>query len=165
MTEKDGDQFKINAAGVTFARPKNKNGFKYGAPSGGKADAKYLACAGVERAYYGRGLVQLTWWYNYASAGVLLGLGLDLLFNPERMLEFDVSYAILIAGMIDGKSFAGGQSCAKYFTDAMTDYTNARYIVNGGELNPKNKAGLLRVAEIAALAQKFEALLMNAKQV
>jgi len=33
---------------------------------------------------FGRGYVHLTWWYNYATAGVLPDKGLTLVTDPEN---------------------------------------------------------------------------------
>jgi predicted chitinase len=54
-----------------------------GTKDGGAAAKTYDQDDGIEHAYYGRGYVQLTWWSNYAQAGIAIGLGLDLLLDPE----------------------------------------------------------------------------------
>jgi predicted chitinase len=44
--------------------------------------------------YYGRGYVQLTWQENYASLGQSLGLGDDLLVNPDNALIPQTAYSM-----------------------------------------------------------------------
>ena len=96
--------------------------------------------------YYGRGLVQLTWFENYQYMGKLLGL--PLLEHPELLLTMEVSIKVMMEGMTKGKSSFGdftGVSLENYFNDSKTDWVNARKIING-----------LDAAEmIAGYAQKF----------
>lgn len=85
-----------------------------------------------DKLYYGRGLVQLTWYENYAYMGKLLGL--DLLNNPELLLQMEVSIKVLFEGMLKGKSSFGdftGKSLENYFTSELTDSLNSRRIING----------------------------------
>lgn len=78
--------------------------------------------------YYGRGLVQLTWKANYRRMGEALGL--DLVGNPDLMLDMAESVRALILGMTDGM-FSAGQTLAKYFNATTDDPEGARRIVNG----------------------------------
>jgi putative chitinase len=107
-------------------------GHKYGIPVNGKT-------------YYGRGLVQLTWDYNYKAMGIIIGV--DLLGNPDLALVPANAAAIMFEGMIRG-TFTG-KKLADYFTTTASDWTNARRIING----------LDRAADIAGYAQKFYAAL------
>jgi hypothetical protein len=79
--------------------------------------------------WYGRGLVQLTWDYNYEKQDEKLGLKGALMAKPDLALEPKIATQILILGMADG-DFTG-KTLAQYFTDDLTDWYNARRIVNG----------------------------------
>jgi predicted chitinase len=94
-----------------------------------------------DKLYYGRGLVQLTWYENYDRFGKFLGI--DLLNNPELCLNLDVSVKILVEGMERG--MFTGVGLGRYFNDQRCDYVNARKIVNG----------LDRAELIASYAEKF----------
>lgn len=73
--------------------------------------------------YYGRGLVQLTWDYNYKKMGDHLGI--DLVNHPDEALKPNVAAAIMFEGMIRG-SFTGKK---------LSDYllSNGRYAVKDKE--------------------------------
>lgn len=153
ITEKDGNQFKVSldakilkAAGMSGASAR-------GSAPGGPVSKKFTDAGGTEHQYFGRGLVQITWWNGYAESGVAFGYGLDLLFNPEKVKDFDTAYEILVQGMTSGGGYANGRKCSDYFTDIATHYTSARAMVNGSD-----KAG-----DIAALAEAFETLLVAAR--
>lgn len=91
-----------------------------------------------DKLYYGRGLVQLTWYENYANMGKILGL--PLLEQPELLLTMDVSVKVLFEGMLKGKSSFGdftGKSLENYFTADKTDWVNARRIINGTDAAQK----------------------------
>jgi hypothetical protein len=150
VTEQDGEQFSVTDTG----KVKIASGTAVGSPASGKVTATYTNAAGAEHAYFGRGLVQLTWWNSYATAGVELGIGLELLFNPDRLLEFDLSYDVMTIGMLYGKTFANGKRCSDYFTDEKTDYVNARNMVNSKD----------KIQVIVDLALGFEALLLASKK-
>jgi putative chitinase len=94
-----------------------------------------------DQIYYGRGLVQLTWYENYEKFGKLLGI--DLLENPKMALDLAISVKILVEGMRGG--LFTGRGLDRYFNTERCDYVNARKIVNG-----LDKAEL-----IAGYAQKF----------
>jgi len=80
-----------------------------------------------DKLYYGRGLVQLTWFENYSGMGKILNL--PLLEQPELLLKMDVSVKVLFNGMINGRFT--GKSLGDYFTSDKTDSFNARKIING----------------------------------
>lgn len=86
------------------------------------------------KAYYGRGLVQLTWKYNYKAMGDIIGV--NLVKNPEKALDIDVASEILLVGMIRG--IFTGKKLSDYFNSTSADWLNARRIVNG-----KDKANLI----------------------
>lgn len=150
VTEQDGDQFDVAADGTYKS---SKKGMAMGSAADGKASQAYKDAKGAELAYYGRGYVQLTWWANYASAGANLGRGLELLLEPEKVLEPGTAYALMSYGMRTGKGFANGHKLADYFSGTNRDYTGARRMVNGTD----------HAADIAAIAEKFEDLLWEAR--
>ena len=92
--------------------------------------------------YYGRGLVQLTWDYNYKSMGTILGI--DLLGKPDLALVPQNAANIMFEGMTRG-SFTG-KKLSDYISGSKCDYVNARRIINGTD----------RANEIATYASKFE---------
>lgn len=96
-------------------------------------------------AYYGRSLVQLTWYENYNIMG--LALGIDLVNHPELALKYDVAYQIMSYGMRNG--VFTGKKLSKYIHDDVCDYISARRIINGQDCAGK----------IAGYAKTFESIL------
>jgi putative chitinase len=85
-----------------------------------------------DKLYYGRGLVQLTWYENYQLMGRLLGI--DLLNKPELACNPKAAVRILFEGMLRGASSFGdftGRCLEQYFNDTTEDWVNARRIING----------------------------------
>jgi hypothetical protein len=154
ITEKDGNQFKVSSKARILAGAGMSAIAARGSKSGGAVHKAYTDASGVEHQYFGRGLVQITWWNGYAESGVAFGYGLELLFNPEKVKEYDVAYDIMVKGMTTGGGYANGRKCSMYFTDSKTDYVAARAMINGSD----------KAAEIAALAAAFETLLLAARQ-
>lgn len=101
-----------------------------------------------DKLYYGRGYVQLTWYENYDSLGKLLKI--PLLQNPELALDPTIAAKIMIHGMVRG--MFTGKSLKDCFHAGVTDWVNARKIING----------LDKANEIAAYAQHFYAGLVKA---
>lgn len=151
VMEQDGDQFSISLAGVILPSKKTA---AMGTDDGGAAVKAYETDTGTPLAYFGRGYVQLTWWSNYAAAGVALGLGLELLFKPERVFEPGIAYKIMSHGMRTGFGFANGRTFSKYFSGTKTNYVGARAMVNGTDC----------AQEIAKYAEAFEKALFESKQ-
>lgn len=92
----------------------------------GKIDPK------TGHAYYGRGLVQLTWAENYKKMGKILEI--PLYQEPEHALDLRVAIQIMFEGMLTAKSFAGdftGKSLENYFNKKKDDPVGARRIING----------------------------------
>jgi hypothetical protein len=79
--------------------------------------------------WYGRGYVQLTWEANYQTQDDKLGLDGRLMENPDLALDPALATKILVCGMADG-DFTG-KRLGNYFTSDLTDFYNARRIVNG----------------------------------
>ena len=149
VTEHDGDQFLVAKNGSFKTVGKNA---KLGATDRAKAAQAYEDDDGIEQVYFGRGYVQLTWWSNYAAAGVALGRGFDLLIDPELVKDPAIAYQILSIGMRTGRIFANGHTFDDYFTDVATNYLGARRMVNGRD----------HAEEIAGIAEKFEKVLSAA---
>lgn len=93
--------------------------------------------------WYGRGYVQLTWEDNYKRQDAKLGLRGALLANPDLALDPVIATRVLLLGMADG-DFTG-KKLSNYFTSDLTDWYNARRIVNGTD----------KAADIAAYGEKF----------
>jgi putative chitinase len=93
--------------------------------------------------YYGRGYVQLTWYDNYRAQDAKLGLHGALVKTPDLALDPAIATQILFAGMRDG-DFTG-KKLSDYFTPSLTDWYNARRIVNGTD----------QATAIAGYAEKF----------
>jgi putative chitinase len=72
--------------------------------------------------YRGRGDSQITGKGNYAKFGKLLGL--DLVGNPDKVLEFDIAAAILVIGLVRGL-FTGVK-----LADGVPNFIEARRAVN-----------------------------------
>lgn len=124
-------------------------------PEWGKGKGRSYAKPGkYGQSQYGRGLVQLTWDFNYEWADKALGLNGSLLRNFDRALEPDIAARILVLGMETG-AFTG-KNLRKYLSGevgTLPQFREARRIING-----LDKADL-----IAALAEKFQAALLAGK--
>lgn len=106
--------------------------------------------------YYGRGFCQLTWDYNYKKAGDYLGV--DLVKNPDKAMDPDISAKIAVIGMKEG--WFTGKGLDDYIDDIdesdkedFLEYYNARRIVNGMD----------KANNIAVLAEQYEKELVKAK--
>jgi len=149
VTEADGEQWTVLPIGHLQADHKHQ---KHGAPPDGRSSDIYLAAAGIEKRYDGRGYVQLTWWDNYVKTGFLIGVGMDLLLDPDLAFDPKIAYKIISTGMLTGQGLANGHKFQDYFHGNHTDYVGARAMVNG-------KSGQ---HEIAGLAERFERVLRAA---
>jgi peptidoglycan hydrolase-like protein with peptidoglycan-binding domain/predicted chitinase len=99
--------------------------------------------------YYGRGHTQVTHEPNYAKASKIVGV--DLVGNPDRMMEPSISIAVMLDGMVKGW-FRAPHSLARYITPTTADFRGARNIING---DVKKNGGL-----IAGYAREYAALLV-----
>lgn len=95
------------------------------------------------KSWLGRGFVQLTHKANYERMSNLLGL--DLVSNPDVVMQHPIATEILTKGMIVG-AFTG-KKLGDYFNATKSDWVNARRIINGIE-----KAQL-----VASYGQKYYA--------
>jgi hypothetical protein len=92
-----------------------------------KAGRRYATPVGpYGHVYYGRGQVQLTWLDNYVKSSA--DAGVDLVKNPDAMLDPTISSRILWRGIQDGRWNAQGHGVAHYL--ATDDLKNARRTVN-----------------------------------
>jgi len=80
--------------------------------------------------YCGRGLPQLTGLKNYLFQGNKHGL--DLVNNPDLMLQMDVSAKVLVSGMVDG-DFTGKSLDDCYDENGVFDPLEARRVINGND--------------------------------
>lgn len=90
----------------------------------------------------GRGYPQTTGLINYTYFSKRLGI--DLVKNPDLMLDRQVAYQTMIIGMTEGRFT--GKKLLDYINDQKTAYLYARRIING----------LDHASEIAAHAKTFE---------
>jgi hypothetical protein len=72
--------------------------------------------------YYGRGLVQLTWDFNYEDWGIT--------DDPDKALEPDFAAKVLVIGMLDGRYNGRGKGIEFYLDRPKPDWKNARRTVN-----------------------------------
>ncbi len=96
--------------------------------------------------WYGRGFVQLTWERNYRKAGDELGV--DLITDPDKVMEPEISAEILVVGSRDG--WFTGKKLADYITLQRSNYRGARRIINGTD----------KAAAIAKIALEYEQALL-----
>ena len=95
------------------------------------------------QAYYGRGYVQLTWRDNYSKQDEKLDLDGQLVAQADLAMHPEVAMQVICLGMRDG-DFTGKQ-LSDFFTADLTDFYEARTIVNGHD----------RASDIAEYATKF----------
>lgn len=107
----------------------------------GKGPGRRVSYYNPKQLYYGRGIVQLTWYENYEKAGKKLNI--ELLNNPELALDLKHATVIMFLGMIEG--WFTTRKLSGYFGTSKPNYIGARAIING-----KDKQNL-----IAGYALKF----------
>jgi putative chitinase len=100
--------------------------------------------------WYGRGLVQLTWDYNYRKADAKLKLGGKLIANPDLAMTPAVAIPVMFDGMEEG--WFTGKTLADYRETGRQDFRNDRRIINGTD----------HAAEIANVADHFDAAILAA---
>lgn len=93
--------------------------------------------------WYGRGYVQLTWKDNYSNQDTKLKLNGALMADPDLALDPAIALSVILGGMCDG-DFTG-EKLSEFFTDTLTDWVEARTIVNGHD----------RATDIAGYAEQF----------
>ena len=77
-------------------------------------------------AYFGRGQVQLTWKSNYEASSE--DAGVDLVADPNKMLDPEISARVMIRGLLDGRWNAHGVGLMTYLR--REDLQGARRTVN-----------------------------------
>lgn len=101
------------------------------------------------QSYYGRGLIQITWYDNYKKFGELLQIALAE--NPDLALEMGVSLDILYLGMRDGMFRSKNKQPIKLGDFDLTSYKDvwlAREVVNGDK--NKTYGGKTNIGDIIA---------------
>jgi putative chitinase len=94
----------------------------------GIISTNYALPAGpYNQSYYGRGLVQITWYDNYLRLGKRLGVGTALAENPDMALEMPMALDLLFVGMEEG--LYTRKKLADY--DLPAQFREARRIING----------------------------------
>lgn len=106
--------------------------------------------------FYGRGYSQLTFEGNYRQFSELLYGDDRLVKNPDLVLNPAVGYKILATGCVRGmfRKHRNGTpfKLADFLNDKMTDYVDARQIVNG--ISGNAYAHALRVGDYAERYEK-----------
>ena len=77
--------------------------------------------------WYGRGLVQITWSYNYQLAKDKLGV--DFIKDPNLVMVPENAVKILITGMVEG--WFTKKKLSDYIDLKHSDFVGARKIING----------------------------------
>jgi hypothetical protein len=105
--------------------------------------------------WYGRGLVQTTWDYNYKDADVKLNLNGALVANPGLMLTMPVAVPALVRGMQEGwyTKVKLGDKIPQGGLGTLPQFKDARTIINGHDKD----------TDIAAIALKFQDALVAGK--
>jgi putative chitinase len=98
--------------------------------------------------YRGRGFVQITGRSNYSKMQLITGA--PLVADPEKALDPTIAAAIMFEGMQRG-TFTS-KKLADYFNDRLTDWVNARRIINGTD----------KAETIASMARQFHGALIAA---
>ena len=154
---RDGNKWLAYCMATVFHETGKK--MKPVAENGGKAygnpPKSYWNPTGpYNKAYYGRGHVQLTWDTNYQKGQqqLLTNYGVDapLYPQPELMLDDQPSALVLYDGMSVG--WFTGVGLPKYFNATVEDPVNARRIVNGTD----------QAQTIAGYYTKFKAAIATA---
>ena len=135
-----------------------------------RKDFFYPKIASIQRRYYGRGYVQITFQANYRAMDEALNLHNQLLADPELAVrDAQVSYNISSYGIcrgsfsgnkkhIAGQGYVGGYKIADYVNESKTDYFNAREIVNGDK-NTVAKGGTKSNGQlVAGYCETFQAM-------
>lgn len=130
-------------------QPIKEYGLGRGHPYGKRLKQNGTPYIDTPEIFYGRGYVQLTWYENYAKAGIELGL--DLLHDPDLVMVPENAVKIMFVGMRDG-CFTG-VSLKNYFNDQRGEWVQARRIING----------LDRAELVADYGKKYHAALAPAE--
>jgi hypothetical protein len=99
--------------------------------------------------YYGRGLVQTTWYANYLKLSRLLGI--DCINHPDLLLQMDYAAPALFAALEQG--LYTGRKLSEFFNMHNEDPVGARACVNGHD----------KAQTIAALYKMVKQALVGAR--
>lgn len=103
--------------------------------------------------FYGRGFVQLTWRKNYAKFSKILGV--DLVSNPDLVLDVKIGAKVLVVGMAQG--LFTGKSLNDYFKPGGSpEWFGARKIVNGTFQADKVANAAVRILPVVIVNQDKE---------
>lgn len=102
-------------------------------PNSEKGSKRYFSRKRYGFKWRGRGYVHLTWQENYERFNKVTGI--DLVSDPERALEPEAAWEIMLVGMTKG--MFTGRRLAQYFNDEMTRWSAARAIINGTDCADK----------------------------
>lgn len=108
------------------------------------------------QAPYGRGLVQLTWDFNYEWADAALGLNGALLRNFDLALEPDIAARILVIGMETGAFTGKGNRNYLPHDDTpatLEQFIRARRIINGTDKAEKIARHSLKFQQAAIVGK------------
>lgn len=108
----------IDLASQFAFQPEKLGNFVYGGRLGNGPKEGYK--------YRGHGHIQITGKINYKKFQTLLNI--DIVNNPELVLEPEISVDIAILGMLNG--LFTGQKLSDYIKTRKIDFVNARAIVN-----------------------------------
>jgi putative chitinase len=111
--------------------PIKEFGLGAGHPYGNPVEFTDKAGTKHTNTYYGRGYVQLTWKDNYDALGTALGLGEDLLVDPDKVLDPETAYDIMSYGMRNGSFTTAKRKLSDYIDHTKCNYPSARQIING----------------------------------
>jgi hypothetical protein len=90
--------------------------------------------------YYGRGHVQLTWIDGYKESSA--DAGVDLVKNPDAMLDPNISARVLIKGLIDGR-WSGKRKGLSYYEGSDDFLDKQEAIAARATVNGSDKASLI----------------------
>ena len=120
------------------------------------AVAKYARPGTNGHVFYGRGHVQLTWEENYRLSSK--DAGVDLVANPDAMLDPTISARVLFLGLLDGRWNGAGKGLGHYaMLDGIPGLSAVEAIQARRTVNGLDKAEL-----IAGYHRRFLACLATA---
>lgn len=114
------------------------------------------------QSYYGRGLVQITWYDNYLKFEKLTGIPFTT--NPDLMLRNEYAVPVLFTGSIEGM-FRRGRSYKKLLTQefgSLAAFKACRDVINGDSHRTRN--GIRYDTMIAEYAMAFQNALRANKE-
>lgn len=134
--EQDDRMSDVRWVAYALATTKRETGDEY-EPIAEKGPRSYFAkydfrrdlghnAVGMGWKWRGRGYPQCTGLRNYTLFSRILGI--DLVNDPDQMLDRNVAYQTMVIGMTQG--LFTGRKLADYINDKKCDYVGARWIIN-----------------------------------